>query len=122
MKRKHLLAAAGFLMGFVVWTILVCHIDVRRIGPNESLVGLAGINQFVHGLTGVNFSLYNLTDWLGLVPIAVCFCFCTLGIYQWVTRNSIRKVDFSILLLGGFYIVTAAVFLLYRKYPAYWFY
>ena len=114
MKRKHFLAAAGFLAAFALWTFLVCNVDVRPIGPNESAVGLASINQFVHGLTGVHFMLYNLTDWLGLVPIAVCFGFCGLGLSQWIKRKSIRKVDFSILLLGGFYIVTAAVYLLFE--------
>lgn len=115
MKRKHFLAAVGFLAAFVLWTILVCYVDARPIGPNESAVGLAGINQFVHNLTGVHFFLYNLTDWLGLVPIGVCFGLGGLGIYQWIRRKNIRKVDFSILLLGGFYMVTIAVYLLFEE-------
>ena len=115
MKRKYILGAVGFLAAFAFWTILVCNVDVRPVGPNESIVGLVGINQFVHGLTGVHFMLYNLTDWLGLVPIAVCFGFFILGLCQWVKRKSIRKVDFSILLLGGFYIVTMAVYLLFEE-------
>jgi undecaprenyl-diphosphatase len=115
MKRKSLVTSAGFLAAFVLWTILVCVVDLRPVGPNESSLGLAGINQFIHGLTGVNFKLYNLTDWLGLVPVAVCIGFGALGVSQWVTRKRIRKVDFSILLLGGFYIVTVAVYLLFEE-------
>lgn len=115
MKRKSFLAAVGFLAAFVLWTILACVVDVRPVGPNESSVGLAGINQLIHGLTGVNFKLYNLTDWLGLVAIAVCMGFGVLGLSQWVARKSIRKVDFSILLLGGFYIVTIVVYLLFEE-------
>ena len=115
MKRKSLLAAVGFLAAFVLWTILVCVVDVRSVGPNDSLVGLAGMNQFIHVRTGVNFLLYRLTDWLGLVPIAVCFGFGILGLLQWVRRKSIRKVDFSILVLGGFYVVTAAAYLLFEE-------
>lgn len=115
MKRKSFFAAVGFLAAFVLWTVLVCAVDVRSIGPNDSPVGLAGMNQFVHARTGVNFLLYHLTDWLGLVPIAVCFGFGILGLLQWVRRKSIRKVDFSILALGGFYVVTAAAYLLFEE-------
>ena len=75
MKRKNFLAAVIAFAAFVIWTILVSTFDVRPIGPNNSSVGLAGINEFVHALTGVHFLLYDLTDWLGLVPIAVCFEF-----------------------------------------------
>ena len=115
MKRKSFFAAVGFLAAFVLWTILVSSFDVRPIGPNNSWVGLAGINEFVHALTGVHLLLYDLTDWLGLVPIAVCFGFGILGLMQWVRRKSIRKVDFSILILGGFYVVTAAAYLLFEE-------
>ena len=79
MKRKSFFAAVGFLAAFVLWTVLVCAVDVRSIGPNDSPVGLAGMNQFVHARTGVNFLLFHLTDWLSLVPICVCVGFAALG-------------------------------------------
>ena len=88
--------------------------DVQAIGPQDSSVGFAGINAFVHNLTGVHFSLYHLTDWLGLVPVFVCSGFGMLGLIQWVKRKSIRKVDFDILVLGGFYIVTIATYLFFE--------
>lgn len=115
MKRKSFFAAVGFLAAFVLWTLLVSTFDVRPIGPNNSSVGLAGVNEFVHALTGVHLLLYDLTDWLGLVPIAVCFGFGILGLIQWVRRKSIRKVDFSILVLGGFYMITAAAYLIFEE-------
>ena len=48
---------------------MVSRIDVQAIGPEGSLVGLAGLNQRVHQLTGVHMTLYTITDWLGLVPL-----------------------------------------------------
>lgn len=114
MKRNSLGMAAGLLAAFVVWTLVICFVDVRPIGPDHSSVGLAGINQFVHNLTGVNLSLYYATDWLGLVPIGVCMGFCILGLVQWIKRKHIRKVDWSILALGGFYILTITVYLLFE--------
>ena len=116
MKRKKCLAAAlGLLAVFALWTVLLCFADVQAIGPQGSSVGLAGVNRFVHRLTGVHFGLYIITDWLGFVPVAVCMGFGVLGMVQWVKRKSIRKVDMSILVLGGFYLVVMAAYLLFEK-------
>ena len=103
------------LTAFVLWTVAICFVDVRAIGPQGSSVGFAGINGFVHTLTGVHFSLYNITDWLELVPIFVCIGFGILGLVQWIKRKSIRKVDHNILILGGFYIVTIAAYLFFES-------
>ena len=102
------------LIAFVLWTVLVCFVDVRAIGPKESSVGFATLNDFVHNLTGVNMHLYVITDWLGLVPIGVAFGFAVLGLVQWIKRKSLLKVDRSILVLGGFYIVVMAVYVLFE--------
>ena len=99
----------------MLWTVAICFVDVRAIGPQGSTVGFAGINGFVHTLTGVHWGLYNITDWLGLVPIFVCMGFGILGLVQWIKRKSIRKVDHNILILGGFYIVTIAAYLFFES-------
>ncbi len=99
---------------FVLWTVLVCFVDVRAIGPQESSVGFATLNGYIHDLTGVNMRLYVITDWLGLVPIGVAFGFAVLGLVQWIKRKSLLKVDRSILTLGGFYIVVMAAYILFE--------
>ena len=103
------------LTAFVLWTVAICFVDVRAIGPQGSSVGFAGINGFVHNLTGVHWGLYTITDWLGLVPLFVCMGFGILGLVQWIKRKSIRKVDYDILILGGFYIITIAAYLLFES-------
>ena len=113
--RKSFIASMCLLTAFVLWTLAICFVDVRAIGPQGSSVGFAGINGFVHTLTGVHFSLYSITDWLGLVPIFVCVGFGIFGIVQWIKRKSIRKVDYDILVLGGFYIVTIAAYLFFES-------
>ena len=113
--RKSFMASMCLLTAFVLWTVAICFVDVRGIGPQGSAVGFACINGFVHDLTGVHFSLYHITDWLGLVPIFVCMGFGILGLVQWTKRKSICKVDHDILVLGGFYIVTIAVYLLFES-------
>ena len=92
----------------------MCLVDVQAVGPEGSSVGFATLNSFVHDLTGVNFSLYIITDWLGLVPFGVAFSFAILGLVQWIKRKSFFKVDRSILALGGFYIVVMSVYVLFE--------
>ena len=113
--RKNFIASMCLLTAFVLWTVAICFVDVRAVGPQGSSVGFAGINSFVHNLTGVHWGLYNITDWLGLVPIFVCMGFGILGLVQWIKRKSICKVDHDILVLGGFYIVTIAAYLLFES-------
>ena len=113
-NRRLFGVGVGLLAAFVLWTVFVCLIDVRAIGPRESSVGFATLNGYVHNLTGVNMSLYVVTDWLGLVPIGVAFGFAVLGLVQWIKRKSLLKVDRSILTLGGFYIVVMAVYILFE--------
>ena len=114
-KNKRLFwIGAGLLVGFLLWTVLICFVDVRAIGPEGSSVGFSTMNGFIHELTGVNWFLYTVTDWLGLVPIGVAFGFAFLGLVQWIKRKSLLKVDRSILTLGGFYIVVMAVYILFE--------
>ena len=113
--RKSFIVSMCLLTAFVLWTVAICFVDVRAIGPQGSSVGFAGINSFVHNLTGVHWGLYTITDWLGLVPLFVCMGFGILGLVQWIKRKSICKVDHDILILGGFYIITIAAYLLFES-------
>ena len=113
-SRRLFFLGASLLAAFVLWTVLVCFVDVQAIGPEGSSVGFATLNGCVHDFTGVNMSLYVITDWLGLIPIGVAFGFAVLGLVQWIKRKSILKVDRSILALGGFYIVVMAVYILFQ--------
>lgn len=107
--------AIALLSTFVLWTVAVRFVDVAPIGPNGSAVGFATLNGWFHRLTGVHMSLYVLTDWLGLVPVAVCFAFAVMGLSQWVRRKNIAKVDGDVLLMGGFYVLVLAAYLLFER-------
>lgn len=112
--KKNFGIAAILLGAFVVWTAAVQLVDVQPIGPQGSTVGFATVNSWVHNLTGVHMSLYTVTDWLGLVPIAFAIGFALLGLIQWVKRKHLRQVDFSILVLGGFYLLVMAAYVLFE--------
>ena len=113
-QQRKCLVAAGVLAAFALWTGLVRCIDVRPIGPEGSAVGFAAVNQWFHKLTGVHMKLYELTDWLSIIPLGIVAGFGILGLAQLVKRRSILKVDRSILLLGGFYIVVMALFVFFE--------
>ena len=113
-NRKHLYASLSALTAFVLWTAAVQFIDVRAIGPNGSCVGFATLNAFVHKLTGIHTLLYNVTDLLGLVPIFTATGFALLGLAQLIKRKRLSKVDYSLLILGGFYIAVMAVYVLFE--------
>ena len=120
MKRngqKELYRGLGLLGCFGVWTWLVQTVDVQAAGPAGEAVGFAGLNGWFHGLTRVHWTLYTLTDWLGLVPVAVCLWFAGLGLGQWIRRRYLGKVDFDILLLGLYYGSVILMYLLFEAVP-----
>ena len=106
-----------WLMAFILWTIAVMTVDVRPIGPMESSVGFAMLNQFVHNLTGNNMTLYTITDWLSIVPFAVCGLSGMVGLAQLIRRKSLAKVDRDIIALGVFYIIVIGAYALFEIVP-----
>ena len=113
-RKKSFYSAVAFLSAFIAWTVSLRFIDVRAIGPNETKVGLSALNHLVHNHIGVNMTLYNITDWLGLLPIFTMVGFSLLGLFQWIKRKSILKVDYSIRVLGIFYLIAMAVYFLFE--------
>lgn len=115
LKKKEYWIAAGLLIAFALWTAAVCTVDVRAVGPQGSRVGLATLNRAIHDFAGVHLSLYLITDWLSLLPVGCMLIFAALGLCQWIRRKHIRRVDFSIRMLGIFYLVVLAAYLLFEE-------
>ena len=114
MKKRRIFSGVLFF-AFVIFTVLVRIVDVRPIGPEESLVGFSTLNQYVHNLLGVHMTWYHITDWLGLFAVFIAFCFAGTGVCQLIKRKSIKKVDPSILALGGFYVAVVTAYLFFEK-------
>lgn len=115
-EQKPFFTAVCILSVFLLWTIAIQIMDVRPIGPNNSAVGFATINHYIHELTGVHLGLYILTDWLSLIPLLFVIGFAFLGFMQWIHRKNIRKIDRSILILGGSYMAILAIYILFDQY------
>ena len=115
---KRLFCKGLLLIGlFAVWTLLVQTVDVQPAGEMGTEIGLATFNSRFHNFTGVHLGLYVLTDWLGLVPVGVCMFYGVMGFYQLVKRKSLLRVDFDILLLGVYYVIVAAGYLIFEMFP-----
>ena len=114
MKRKSFCIGLGLLALFVIWTVALRFVDVGAIGPKGSSVGFASLNKVIHNITGVHMSLYTITDWLGLVPICFIMGFGILGLCEWIKRKNLFKVDYSILTLGGFYIIVMVAYIFFE--------
>ena len=115
--KKRMRAGTGLVLMFVVWTVLIQCVDVQAVGPKGTKVGFASWNVWVHSRTGVNMTLYTITDWLGLVPILICGCFGILGLSQWIRRKHFFRVDPDILLLGVYYLLVIAGYLIFEMVP-----
>ena len=116
-ERKLLLLGIGFIIAFAVWTWLIQIIDVKPAGVNGTEIGFATINIWFHSVTGVNMTLYNITDWLGLVPIFICVFFGGVGFIQLLKRKSLFKVDFDIIALGIYYVIVISGYLIFEMIP-----
>ncbi|MBQ3575091.1 MAG: phosphatase PAP2 family protein [Clostridia bacterium] len=103
-KWKLFIPGAAVFALFALFTWSLGFVDVRPVGPMDSCVAYAGVNKAVHGFFGVNRLLYTLTDWAGVIAIAVARGFAAMGLAQWIRRRRICRVDGGILLLGAFYI------------------
>lgn len=113
-KNRKWIGAAALFAGFLAVTLCVLFVDVQAIGPQESSIGLAGINAYVRDIIGVNMIWYDITDLLGLAALAIAGGFGILGLWQLIKGRSLKKVDADILALGGFYVVVFGIYIFFE--------
>lgn len=113
-SKKRILVSTLLILFFVLFTILVKVVDVSKV--NESYVGFSSINEFVFDTIGVNMIWYDITDWLGLIPVFMIGVYVVIGIIQLLKRKSLLKVDREIIILGMFYILLAGIYVFFEKF------
>ena len=112
--QNNFIVAAGLLALFILYTVAIMFVDVQPIGPQGSSVGFAEVNQYFHTLFGVNMLLYSITDWLSIAALFIMFGFAMVGLVQLIKRKSLFRVDSSILVLGGFYVLVFLAYLFFE--------
>lgn len=111
---KKLYVSFLFLVLFIGFTLCVWLCDRAPIGPNGSIVGFSTLNKWFSSTIGFNMILYKITDWAGILPVATAIIYGFIGLYQWIKRKKIKNVDSNILLLGGFYLLIFAIYMLFN--------
>jgi undecaprenyl-diphosphatase len=99
--KKHFITSAILWVAFVLFTVLVQVVDVQPIGPQGSVVGFAGLNQWMQRTLGSHPSMDFLTDVTLLIAILAAVVTGLLGIVQFIKRKSLLKVDRSVLCIGA---------------------
>ena len=112
--KKHFIIGAILLLLFALLTVTVKTVDVVAVGPEGSKIGLSGINTYFRDLIGVNMTVYEITDILGYLAIAVAGCFAIFGVYQLIKGKSIKAVDKNVLILGGFFASVVCAYVLFE--------
>lgn len=120
MNKKQIIylsLSLSLLVSFLIWTLFVIFVDVKPLGVNSSNIGLSTMNLAFFNLTNTNLTLYTITDWLGLISIAICVGFGVLGLIQLIKRKSLFKVDKDILVLGIYYVIVILMYLIFEMIP-----
>lgn len=101
---------------FIIWTILVKTTDVSYIN-GVGYLGFYSMNSKVNNFV-VEFNRSDIFDKLTDVGLYLSFLvvltFGALGIYQWVKRKSLKKVDPILFVLLATYLIAVAYYLIFE--------
>ena len=112
--KKHTIRAVIYAAMFLILLVLVRTVDVAAIGPAGTSVGLSRLNALFQGI-GVRMALYDLSQYLGYLAILLAVAFACVGLWQFIRRKSLKKVDREILALGALYVVLACCYVFFEK-------
>ena len=114
-KKKNIIISVCLIIAAIVFTILVKFVDVKAVGLQGTELGFSTINKYVFKTLGENKMWYQISEWLGLIPLAVALCYAATGVIQLKRRKNTLKVDKEIIALGVFYAVVLFIYLLFVK-------
>lgn len=115
MKKRNIIEAISFTVAFIIYTLLVKFVDVKPIGPNGSKVGFATMNKWFMNIAKENHFFYKLSELLGYIILLLVLIYGCIGLYQLIKRKSLFKIDREIIVLGIFYVVVLAFYVLFDK-------
>ena len=111
--NKNFIIGGSLLLLFLVFTVLVKFVDVQNIGPLNSEVGFAGLNELF--LVESTSKVWDIvSDIIMVISLLVVCLFIVVGIAQWVNRKSLKKVDKNIFVVAGLYVAVVIVFVLFE--------
>lgn len=116
MKTKNkIIIGIIFAILFAIVIVLVKTVDIASIGPEGTSIGLSTVNKAVNEASGENMTLYKIAEYLGYAALLLCVFFAAIGLLQIIRRRGILKADRTIYALGGLYIVTIGLYVIFEK-------
>lgn len=107
--NRNLAKAIKFFIIFILIWVFIATVDVRNG------VGLFFINSPVSELLHFREALFNISDYLGFIPVLFVVFFAMKGFIQMVKRKGIFKVDNDIIIMGILYIILLALYVFFSK-------
>lgn len=105
-------------VSFVIFILLIALLsvwDVRPIGPENSSVGMAGINGFFANLFPYNSKVKGVTDILGYLSFLTAGIFAVLGVIDLIRKKSFKKINKSFYPLAGLYVAAVILYIAFDK-------
>lgn len=115
MKNKKTLVAISLFILVILYILLIKFVDVKSIGPENTEVGLATINNFFHNMLPYNETFYKISKYLGYLSFLLIGFYGCIGLYQLIKNKSIKKVDKKIIMLGFFYVIVLITYFFFEK-------
>ncbi|MBE6529820.1 MAG: phosphatase PAP2 family protein [Ruminococcaceae bacterium] len=106
--------ASVFTLLFVLLIVLLRTVDVAAIGPAGTSVGFSHLNGSFRDWIGYHDEFYQVAQWLGYLAFAVVAGFAFMGLWQWIRRKSLWKVDRLLLAVGVLYLIVGALYLFFE--------
>ena len=113
-NTKWIISGVFFAL-FILGIILLKVVDVRPVGPAGTSIGFATVNAGFHDAFTFNKLLYTVTKLLGVLTIAVAAFFAGLGVFEWIKRKKLLKVDLELRNLAVLYVVFLALYVFFEK-------
>ena len=114
-RTKLIIFSLILLVIAIVYTVLVKTVDVKAIGPKDTSVGFASLNEPVKNALQYNETFYKISKYLGFLAFGFIGLYGLIGVIQLVREKSIFKVDREIIGLGVFYVVFLVIYVLFEK-------
>lgn len=114
MKKKYWLTIILGVMA-VLLTVSLMFIDKKAVGPGGSEVGFAGFNSAIAGGITPTKAWDKITDVTVAGLLAAGAVFAVMGLYQWISRKSFKKIDWNIKMLGVVYVLAGVLYVVFEK-------
>lgn len=101
-------------LAFGALIALLLTYDRQAVGPENAVIGFAGLNVRVFSALGQNELWYEITEALGLVAFAAVGGIALIALVQLIGRKSLLKLDADLWLTAAFLGVMAVLYVLFE--------